>query len=165
MTITAAPRQVADGAVRLALRLAFRLLKLWWRWRRPRYAGAVVALWCRGRILLVEHSYRPGWGMPGGGVGRDEAPQAAARREVAEELGLRLAPEQLSLACIVEDDWLGRRETVHIYEAKLDEEPAIVIDNREIIAAEFVAAEAAARRDLPPHAYQYLGQRSAATPV
>ncbi|GAB3801359.1 NUDIX hydrolase [Micromonospora zhanjiangensis] len=52
------------------------------------------------RILLLrgfdparpEHRF---WMTPGGGLDADESPAAAAVRELAEETGLRLAPEEL----------------------------------------------------------------------
>ena len=43
-----------------------------------------------GRVLLVRHGYRPKWGLPGGFLKRGEAPADGARREVAEEVGLRI---------------------------------------------------------------------------
>ena len=44
-----------------------------------------------GRILLVDPSYKPGWDMPGGMAEANEPPHLAAQREIAEELGVRLA--------------------------------------------------------------------------
>ena len=41
-----------------------------------------------GRVLLIRHLYRKRWGIPGGLLQRHETPADAARREVAEEVGL-----------------------------------------------------------------------------
>ena len=43
-----------------------------------------------GRVLLVRHSYRPGWCFPGGGVQKWETLAQAAIRETAEEGGIRI---------------------------------------------------------------------------
>ncbi|WP_425566562.1 NUDIX domain-containing protein [Planomonospora alba] len=40
-----------------------------------------------GEVLPVDPACGPGFGMPGGPVGRGGPPRAAARREVAQELG------------------------------------------------------------------------------
>ncbi|HUB84833.1 MAG TPA: NUDIX domain-containing protein [Rhizomicrobium sp.] len=56
---------------------------------RPTALGAsVIAQDEQGRVLLVRHSYMPGWSLPGGGVGRNEPPETAALREMREEVGL-----------------------------------------------------------------------------
>jgi 8-oxo-dGTP diphosphatase len=43
-----------------------------------------------GSVLLVRQIYRNSWGVPGGLLQRGEAPADAARREVLEEVGVRI---------------------------------------------------------------------------
>jgi 8-oxo-dGTP diphosphatase len=127
---------IADVAWRTAFRVGFPLARTWWRLSRPCHEGALVAVYVGRGLLLVRPSYRQGWNLPGGGVRRGEAPEAAARRELLEETGL-VAPPLLP-ACVVRGDWDGRRERVHFFELRLDRLPELKLDNREIIAARLV---------------------------
>ena len=43
------------------------------------------------RVLMVKPNYWPGWQIPGGGIDEGEPPHQCAEREIAEELGLRIA--------------------------------------------------------------------------
>ncbi|MGH3325535.1 MAG: NUDIX domain-containing protein, partial [Streptomyces sp.] len=56
-------------------------------------AAGVLLFDERDRVLLVDPTYKPGWEFPGGVVEPGEAPARAGVREVAEELGLRLAAD------------------------------------------------------------------------
>ncbi|HET9381460.1 MAG TPA: NUDIX domain-containing protein [Streptomyces sp.] len=54
-------------------------------------AAGVLLFDEQDRVLLVDPTYKPGWEFPGGVVEPGEAPARAGVREVAEEVGLRLA--------------------------------------------------------------------------
>ena len=58
------------------------------RLARKRVAAGALIRDPLGRILFVVPNYRPWLDIPGGVVEEDEAPKAACRREVAEEIGL-----------------------------------------------------------------------------
>ncbi|WP_432136177.1 MULTISPECIES: NUDIX hydrolase [unclassified Streptomyces] len=53
-------------------------------------AAGVLLFDERGRVLLVDPTYKPGWEFPGGVVEPGEAPARAGMREVEEETGIRL---------------------------------------------------------------------------
>lgn len=62
---------------------------------------ACAVLVRRGRILLVRQRYRGQsiWTFPGGGIAPGETPEAAAIREVREEVGLEIAIERPLRQC------------------------------------------------------------------
>ena len=65
--------------------------------------GCGVAILRDGQLLLIRRARPPEadcWSLPGGKVDLWERTEAAARREVAEEIGLTLA--DLALLCVVE---------------------------------------------------------------
>jgi 8-oxo-dGTP pyrophosphatase MutT (NUDIX family) len=154
-------RQLADTGWRLAIRLAYRLLLLWWRLRQPRHEGALVALWHEGAVLLIRSSYRRCWSLPGGGIGKDEMPRCAALRELDEELGLVLPANALRFAVAWQMYWEHRHDRTIIFEAELLDAPRLQPDNREIVAATFVTPAAAMGLDLAPPLRAYLAQKDA----
>jgi 8-oxo-dGTP diphosphatase len=57
----------------------------------------------RGKVLLLDHVWRPGsgWGYPGGFLEYGEQPEEAIRRELREETGLELKNVRLVRARII----------------------------------------------------------------
>jgi ADP-ribose pyrophosphatase YjhB (NUDIX family) len=157
--VNRALRRTADAGWRLAIYLAYRLLLLWWRVRRPRHEGALVALWHAGAILLIRSSYRRSWSLPGGGVGKDEMPRSAALRELDEELGVVLPESALRFVAAQCIFWEYRHDRTLIFEAELREAPRLRPDNREIIAAIFQTPAAAMALDLTPPLRAYLAAK------
>ena len=98
--------------------------------------------------------------MPGGGVRRGEAPEAAARRELAEEIGLEA--DELVPAGAARGIWDGRKDRVHFFELRLDRLAELQLDNREIIAALLLLPDELHGMSLTGPVAAYL---SRATPV
>ncbi len=134
-----APRRftVADRCWQAAYRLAYPLARLWWAVRHPRHRGALVCIRVGAQVLLVRQSYRRAWTLPGGGVRPAETPEAAARRELLEELGLSIPA--LHPATILHGTWEGQRDEVHVFELALDRLPPLCLDNREVVDARLFA--------------------------
>lgn len=72
--------------------LLYPLLRLYWRLLRPDVLGVRCLIEHDGKVLLIRNPYGSmKWDLPGGGVMRGESTEAAARREVREEVGLSLS--------------------------------------------------------------------------
>ena len=108
-----------------------RLRRLAWRLLRPRTRGVKVMLFDEaGALLLVRHAYGDThlFLLPGGGVRLFERPEAAAAREVKEELGCGIAG--LSLVSVHASTHEGKRAG------------AVRIDGVEIAEARFFPLDA-----------------------
>jgi len=73
-----------------------RALMLHGRLSRSMTLGVRAALIKDDHVILVRHSYTPGWHLPGGGVEAGESVHEALKREIGEEAGAVLSgPPQL----------------------------------------------------------------------
>lgn len=117
-----------------------------------------------GRVLLVRHSYLPGWYLPGGGVDVGEPAPEAACRELMEETGLEAAsrPELLGF---FHNRRASRRDHVAFYRISRWEiaDPARV-PNREIVEMGFFAPNALPE-DVTPSTRQRLLELAGETEV
>jgi 8-oxo-dGTP diphosphatase len=147
---------VIDRAWRLALFAAYRILRAWWFVRRPAVDGAYVALWCDDSLLLIRNSYKRGETVPSGSIHRGESPRDAARRELEEEVGVRATADSLRAVAAFTVAYHHKRDRAHFFELRLEDEPEIRIDRREVVWASFRPADELARRPLVPHVRAYL---------
>jgi 8-oxo-dGTP diphosphatase len=152
-----------DAAWRLVFRLGFPLARVWWRLGGVRGERALVAVYVEQSLLLVRSLYQVGWNFPGGGIKRGERPEAAARRELAEEVGL-VAPRLLP-AGEATGIWDGWRYRVHFFELRLDRPPELLLDNREIIGAWLASPEELRGIAVTGPVAAYLARAPAAPPA
>jgi 8-oxo-dGTP pyrophosphatase MutT (NUDIX family) len=83
---------------------------------RKRLTVGVRAVLLDGRkVLLVKHTYTPGWQFPGGGVEPGETAETAAAREALEETGYACVGRPALLGIYLNRIAGGRRDHVAVY--------------------------------------------------
>jgi 8-oxo-dGTP diphosphatase len=150
---------LVDATYRTAYRVAYRLMKTYWKVRQPTTHGALVAVWHERRILLVKNSYVPYWSLPGGYLHRGETGAQAAARELAEEVGVKVDPSQLRPSVDIRHPWEGKQDHVEIFELELDHEPTVMADRREVVEAGFYFEERALELNLFPPIRAHIEER------
>ncbi len=123
----------------LGFRVLYCLAGIYWTVVKPNIRGVFVAVWCRGKLLMIRNSYRPGLRLPGGLLKKNEEWEAAARRELAEEVGIELAPGELKFYGETPSNDRNVHDRSQIFEVELAEFPQVTVDNREVVWAEFLA--------------------------
>lgn len=154
-------KRLVDAGMRLALPVAFQGMKAWWRLTGRPAQGACVLILHENRLLVAHLSYRRALALPGGGLGRNEQPQAGAVRELSEEIGLTVRPnvlQPLGTCTLLEDH---RMVTTHLFLWRVDTPPPLAPDRREIVRVEFLTlAELETRPLTPVLAYCCAGWRA-----
>jgi ADP-ribose pyrophosphatase YjhB (NUDIX family) len=127
---------------------------------RKRVSADVILRDQRGRILLVDPQYKPGWDLPGGMAEANEPPADAVRRELREELSLEL--HLGNLLCV---DWVPPNDPwddliSFIFDGGVLDAPAIAslrLADDELGAYEFCDERQAEER-LRPHVWRRASQ-------
>ncbi len=135
------------------------MLRVYWFLARPRTEGALVGVWHAGRVLLVRNSYRRPLSVPAGSLRRGESAQAAAARELREEVGIAVAPERLRSVREIVHRTDYKEDHSHVFEIELAEAPQLAIDRREVVWAGFVTPAGALARELSVPVRIYLEAR------
>jgi 8-oxo-dGTP pyrophosphatase MutT (NUDIX family) len=119
-------------------RLRGRLFHTWFLLSRPMTLGVrgIVHDAGAGTVLLIRHTYVPGWQLPGGGIEPGETALEALRRELEEEANIRLtgAPQLRSFHF---NRHASRRDHVALYLVNAYEQLGEKVPDHEIEEARF----------------------------
>jgi len=151
-----------DALWRAALRVAYRLLRIYWQVFNPQTEGVCVLVWHRDRLLVLRHSYKPGVGIPAGAPHRGEAPIATALRELREEVGVSLEAVSLRPLGELHPRHEAKRDHLIAFEAVVESAPTIQIDRREIVSAWWASRSDLANTELWPPLRELLDLSRAA---
>ena len=89
-----------------------------------------------GKVMLVHHTYRSQWFLPGGGVKRGETLEEAARREAHEEVGAEM--HKLDLLGVYSSFSDGKSDHAAVFvctDFRMLEGPSAEIDSAAFYAA------------------------------
>jgi 8-oxo-dGTP pyrophosphatase MutT (NUDIX family) len=136
--------------------IAYRLMRIYWRAFTPTTRGAIVAVWHGGRLLLIQNSYKNEYTFPGGYRKRRECAMHAVRRELHEELHIRVSPDRLRRVGVFTSRHEFKIDSVTLFELTCNRMPGIAIDNREVVAWRFVHPAEASALHLSPFVRMYL---------
>ncbi len=133
---------MADRPKTMRERLVLRVFHWWFVLSRPMTLGVrAIVLDGEGRVLLVRHTYVPGWHFPGGGVERGETMLASLARELAEEANI-VMEEPPRLHGLFFNRAVSPRDHVAVYVVRRFRQTAPHVADREIAEARFFASDA-----------------------
>jgi ADP-ribose pyrophosphatase YjhB (NUDIX family) len=122
--------------LKLHHRLLQRGLLAYSRASRGMTLGVRALLVRENHVLLVKHTYVPGWYLPGGGVEAGESVTEALRRELKEEAAAVLTGTP-RLFAIYRNAVIDPRDHVALFVCSdWDQDPIARVPNREILLAE-----------------------------
>lgn len=119
-----------------------KLFHLWFRLQRPMTLGVrALAFDEAGRLLLVRHSYVPGWHLCGGGVEAGDTLEETLVKELREETNVELT-EPPQLASVHFNRQISRRDHVALFVCRNVRQTEPKQADKEILEARFFAVDA-----------------------
>lgn len=118
-------------------KLAYPIAKIYWRIFKPEVRGAFAVIKNGGSFLFVKNTYGSGyWSFPGGTMKKNEPQADTVKREVLEEVGIRL--NQTGELGSFPYNSHGRKEIIYVFGAETSER-TVKIDPNEILEYKWVS--------------------------
>jgi ADP-ribose pyrophosphatase YjhB (NUDIX family) len=131
-----------EGLDSLMRRLRSRAMHVVFLLQRPMTLGVrAIVVDAEERVLLVRHSYVPGWHFPGGGVERGEDVLTSLKRELQEEANVSLAGAPILHGIFHQSSGAGRDHVV-VYVVRAFVQTGPRAPDREILEARFFGRDA-----------------------
>lgn len=93
----------------------YKIYRLSWKITKPQTIGVRAILTKENKILLVKHTYSNQWFLPGGGLKKGETLEQAIKRELDEELGLKL--KNLHLFGAYHNFFEGKKDYIIVFQS------------------------------------------------
>ncbi|MDY0910799.1 NUDIX hydrolase [Microbacterium sp. CFBP9034] len=92
---------------------------------------SLVVASCSSKVLFGLNRWRQQWELPGGMIDADETPRMAAVREVLEETGLVVHPDELEWVGLAAFELLNppRRELAAVYRVSFVDTPSVHVSD------------------------------------
>jgi 8-oxo-dGTP diphosphatase len=110
-------------------------------------SAAIMVENSAGELLIVKANYKEYWTLPGGIIDEGETPKQAACREVNEEVGIDIKPEQVTFVAVVDRISNEAQTYQFLFKAELPSDTKIILQSSELDEYAFVARDKVLTKD------------------